>query len=108
MPLRTKSNSRKSRSFRSKSKSRSMKSKSRSIKSKSRSMKSKSRTKSYKRKYRGGCGDKACETTGSAGSGASSTGDFWTSGPMLGGASPEQISNDTFSHVTDKVFYSSA
>jgi len=94
MPLRTNSKSRTSKS-RSKSISKSMK----SIKSKS--------MRSYKRKYHGGCN--SCDRAGSKGSGASSTGDFWTSsGTMRGGASPEQLSNDTFNHVTDKMFYSAA
>jgi hypothetical protein len=64
------------------------------------------KSRSY-RKYRGGCN--SCETAGSRGSGASSTGNIWTSsGAMRGGASPEQISSDKFTHVTDKVFYSAA
>ena len=93
MPLRTKTKSRTSRS-----RSKSIKSKSRSKSIKSRS---KSRSKSY-RKYRGGCD--SCNR----GSGASSANIWTSSGPMHGGASPEQLSNDTFSLVTDKVFYSAA
>jgi len=83
------------------------KSKTRSKSTKSKSNNSRSKSRSYKRKYRGGCN--SCDTAGSKGSGASSTGNFWTSsGVMHGGASPEQLSNDKFSHVTDKVFYSAA
>jgi hypothetical protein len=89
MPLRTKNKSRTSRS------------RSKSIKSKSRSKSIKSRSKSY-RKYRGGCD--SCNR----GSGASSANIWTSSGDMHGGASPEQLSNDKFSLVTDKVFYSAA
>ena len=110
MPVRTKSKSKTSKS-RSKSRTRS-KPRSKSIKSKpmklwSNSMKSWSKSMRSYRKYRGGCD--SCKTAGSRGSGASSTGNIWTSsGAMRGGASPEQISSDKFTHVTDKVFYSAA
>ena len=113
MPVKTKRKSRKSMTSKSiKSRSKSIKSRSKSMKSKpmklwSNSMKSWSKSMRSYRKYRGGCD--SCKTAGSAGSGASSTGNIWTSsGAMHGGASPEQLSNDTLSHTTDKVFYSAA
>lgn len=63
---------------------------------------------SYKsrRKYRGGCG-KSC---GISGSQQSNSGTWKSTGSMHGGShpNPEQISKDTFDHVTDSIFHSAA
>lgn len=102
MPRRTNTNTKSS--SKSKSKSRKLRRTNSKLNSKTNSKNKNSYKNSYKskrsksRKYRGGC--KNC---------ANSPPGTWTStGPMHGGANPEQISKDIYTHVTNSISHSVA